>query len=65
MLRSPLVVQQGQITRIVMNGPGFSVQSEGMALANASKGERVRIKTASGQVVSGIAHDGQQVVVAY
>jgi flagella basal body P-ring formation protein FlgA len=65
LLRSPLVVQQGQTTRIVMNGPGFSVQSEGMALANASKGERVRIKTASGQVVSGIAHDGQQVVVAY
>ena len=65
LLRSPLVVQQGQTTRIVMNGPGFSVHSEGMALANASKGERVRIKTASGQVVSGVAQDGQQVVVAY
>ena len=65
LLRSPLVVQQGQTTRIVLNGPGFSVQSEGMALANASKGDRVRVKTASGQVVSGIAQDGQQVIVAY
>ncbi len=65
LLRSPLVVQQGQPTRIVLNGPGFSVQSEGMALANGSKGERVRVKTASGQVVSGIAEVGQQVVVAY
>jgi flagella basal body P-ring formation protein FlgA len=65
LLRSPLVVQQGQPTRIVLNGPGFSVQSEGMALANASKGDRVRVKTTSGQVVSGIAQDGQQVVVAY
>ena len=65
LLRSPLVVQQGQPTRIVLNGPGFSVQSEGQALANGSRGDRVRVKTTSGQVVSGIAQDGQLVVVAY
>jgi len=65
LLRPPLAVQQGQPTRLVMNGPGFSVQSEGQALANASRGDRVRVKTRSGQVVSGIAHDGQQVVVAF
>ena len=65
LLRPPLVVQQGQTTRLVLNGPGFSVQSEGQALANASRGDRVRVKTRSGQVVSGVAHDGQQVVVAF
>jgi flagella basal body P-ring formation protein FlgA len=65
LLRPPLVVQQGQSTRLVLNGPGFSVQSQGQALANASRGDRVRVKTASGQVVSGVALDGQQVVVAY
>jgi len=65
LLRPPLAVQQGQTTRLVTSGPGFSVQSEGQALANASRGDRVRVKTRSGQVVSGIAHDGQQVVVAY
>lgn len=64
MLKPPLAVQQGQTTRLLVNGPGFSVQSEGQALANASRGERVRVKTPSGQVVSGIAQDGQQVVVA-
>ncbi|MEW5967813.1 MAG: flagellar basal body P-ring formation chaperone FlgA [Pseudomonadota bacterium] len=64
-LRSPLVVTQGQPTRLVMNGPGFTVQSEGQALANASRGDRVRVKTRSGQVVSGIAQDGQQVVVTF
>jgi flagella basal body P-ring formation protein FlgA len=64
-LRSPLVVQQGQITRLVLNGPGFSVQSEGQALANAGRGDRVRVKTRSGQVVSGVAQDGQQVVVTF
>lgn len=65
LLRPPLAVQQGQVTRLMLNGPGFSVQSEGQALANASRGDRVRVKTASGQVVSGVAQDGQQVVVTY
>ncbi|KVW96109.1 flagellar basal body P-ring biosynthesis protein FlgA [Thiobacillus denitrificans] len=65
LLRPPLVVQQGQTTRLVMNGPGFSVQSQGQALANASRGDRVRVKTRSGQVVSGVAQDGQQVVVSF
>ncbi|MDP1645173.1 MAG: flagellar basal body P-ring formation chaperone FlgA [Thiobacillus sp.] len=65
LLRPPLAVQQGQTTRLVMSGPGFSVQSEGQALANASRGDRVRVKTRSGQVISGVAHDGQQVIVAF
>jgi len=64
-VRPPLAVQQGQATRLVLNGPGFSVQSEGQALANASRGDRVRVKTPSGQVVSGVAQDGQQVVITY
>lgn len=65
MVRAPLAVKQGQVTRVVLNGPGFSVQSEGQALANASRGDSVRVKTRSGQVISGIAQDGQQVVVAF
>lgn len=65
LLRPPLAVRQGQVTRLVLNGPGFSVQSEGQALANASRGDRVRVKTRSGQVVSGVAHDGQQVMVGF
>jgi flagella basal body P-ring formation protein FlgA len=65
LLRAPLAVQQGQTTRLLLNGPGFSIQSEGQALANASRGERVRVKTASGEVVSGVAQDGQQVIVSF
>ncbi len=65
LLRAPQVVQQGQPTRLVLVGPGFSVQSEGQALANAGRGDRVRVRTASGQVVSGIAQDGQQVEIAF
>src|SRR3569832_227139 len=65
LLRPPLAVQQGQSTRLVMNGPGFSIQSEGQALANANRGDRVRVKTPSGEVVSGVAQDGQRVGVAF
>lgn len=64
-LRPPLAVQQGQTTRLLLQGPGFAVHSEGQALANAGVGERVRVKTRSGQVVSGIAQTGQQVVLAF
>lgn len=64
-LRPPLAVQQGQPTRLLLQGPGFAVRSEGQALANASIGERVRVKTRSGQVVSGIAQEGQQVILAF
>ena len=65
LLHPPLAVQQGQTTRVVLYGPGFSVQSQGQALANASRGDRVRIKTASGQVISGVAQDGQEVRVGF
>lgn len=65
LLRPPQVVQQGQPTRLLLVGPGFSIRSEGQALANAGRGDRVRVKTASGQVVSGIARDGQLVEVAF
>ena len=54
-LIAPLVVQQGQNVRTLVNGSGFSVSSEGRALNNASEGQRVQVRTASGQTVSGIA----------
>jgi flagella basal body P-ring formation protein FlgA len=64
-LRPPLAVQEGQTARVIVDGPGFSVQSEGQALANAGRGEPVRVRIGSGQVVSGIAQDGQRVMVAF
>lgn len=55
LLRAPRVVQQGQRIRLVLNGPGFSVSSEGKALGHASAGQTVQVKTDGGQVVSGVA----------
>ena len=53
-LRSPLSVVRGQNVRIVANGKGFSVTSEGQAMATAGPGTTVQVRTKSGQLVSGV-----------
>lgn len=55
LLRAPQVVQQNQTTRLILNGNGFVIHSEGRALANAHVGQSVQIRTGAGQIVSGIA----------
>lgn len=58
MLLAPLVIQQGQTVRLVSQGPGFAVSNEGRALSNAAEGQIAQARTASGQVVSGVARPG-------
>lgn len=65
MLRIMPVVQQGQ--KVVLNsiGKGFMVTAEGTALANATEGQRVRVKVGNGQVVSGLARQGGLIDVMF
>jgi flagella basal body P-ring formation protein FlgA len=63
-LIAPWAVQQGQSVKTVSNGPGFSVSSDGKALNNATAGQIVQVRTASGQTVSGIARAGGVVEVS-
>ncbi|QDX29643.1 flagellar basal body P-ring formation chaperone FlgA [Dickeya poaceiphila] len=59
MIRKPWVIHAGQTVQILAQGNGFSVRSEGKAMNNAASGQSVRARTASGQLVSGIAtNDG-------
>ena len=58
MLRAPYVVTQGQMVQLQAVGAGFSVRSEGQALNDAAEGQIVKVKTASGQMVSGTALPG-------
>jgi flagella basal body P-ring formation protein FlgA len=58
-------VQQGQTVRLVSSGLGFSISAEAKALTAANEGQLVRAKTASGQIVNGIAKLGGVVEVAY
>lgn len=53
-LRSPGAIQRGQSVRVNAHGRGFSVSTEGVAMESAAPGSTVQVRTASGQVVSGI-----------
>jgi flagella basal body P-ring formation protein FlgA len=53
MLRAPFAVAQGQQVRVLFQGEGFRVSSEGRALSSAAVGEAAQVRTASGKVVKG------------
>ena len=65
MLKLPPVVQQGQKVVLTSVGKGFQISAEGQALGTASEGQLVKVKVASGQVVSGIARDDGQIEVRF
>jgi len=65
LLSAAWAVQQGQSVRLLSTGAGFSVTNEGKALNNAAEGQVAQVRTASGQVVSGIARPGGIVEVSY
>lgn len=65
MLKLPPAVQQGQTVQLVSIGNGFKISSEGQAINNASEGQVVQVKVASGQLISGIARRGGQIEVGF
>jgi flagella basal body P-ring formation protein FlgA len=64
-LRAPLVIQQGQTVKVISNGAGFQVSSEGQAMNSAAAGQLVRIRLASGQITSGTATSDGKVAINY
>jgi len=64
MLKSASAVSIGQTVRVVAAGAGFAISAEGSAMNNASPGQQVRVKTANGQIISGIVKDGSTVEIA-
>ena len=62
-LRLPHVILRGQKVILHIEGQGFSVSSEGQALADASERQVVQVRNESGRVISGIARDDGIVVV--
>ncbi|MGH8637805.1 MAG: flagellar basal body P-ring formation chaperone FlgA [Burkholderiales bacterium] len=65
MLRQPNVIAQGQGVKLVSEGPGFQVSTEGRALGNAADGQLVQVRASSGQTISGVARSGGIVEVRY
>ena len=48
---------------ILFQGEGFTVSSEGRALGNASIGDPVQVRAASGKLLSGVVQEAGVVVV--
>lgn len=63
-LREPPAVHQGQQVALVVTGPGFRVSAAGTSLGKAPEGQLVQVRTASGNVVSGVVRPGPVVEVA-
>lgn len=65
MLRAPFLVRQGGSVKLVAEGQGFRVLSEGKAMSNAALGQTVQVKTQSGQTVSGTVRADGSVEVRF
>lgn len=54
----------GDSVRIVAVGPGYAISSEGQALGPGLEGQRIRVRTDSGRVITGVATAERRVEVA-
>lgn len=54
LLRAVAIVQRGQTVKVVSQGSGFMVSTQGRAMANAAAGALVQVRTPGGQMLSGI-----------
>jgi flagella basal body P-ring formation protein FlgA len=59
----PIVVKTGQQVRILSSGNGFTISAEGRAQNNATQGQMVQVRVASGQTISGLASANGQVEI--
>jgi flagella basal body P-ring formation protein FlgA len=64
-LRTLPAVSQGEPVKLTGVGSGFSITTEGVAMATAAPGELVRVRTESGRTIAGIARKGRVVEVSF
>lgn len=61
LVRGVTVIQQGQAVKVVAQGEGFVVSTEGKALSGAKVGAVVQAKTVDGRLISGVANEEGQI----
>ncbi|WCG81887.1 flagellar basal body P-ring formation chaperone FlgA [Pectobacterium sp. A5351] len=64
MIRRAWVVKAGQSVQIIAQGEGFTINGEGKAMNNAATGQAVRVRTANGQIVSGITSEDGIILIS-
>lgn len=62
-LRGQPMVKNGDTVKVVMSGPGFAIGGTAVAMGEAELGEVVKIKTAQGKILHGVARDALVVEV--
>jgi flagella basal body P-ring formation protein FlgA len=65
LLRDDLIVQAGQEVKLQAKNSSFTVANSGRALDSAARGEQVRVRLPSGQIVLGTARENGVVDVRY
>lgn len=55
LLRGAVVIRHGQVVRVVAEGAGFALATDGRALTDAAVGAPVQVKTAGGRLLTGTA----------
>lgn len=64
-LRAAPAVGQGDVVKVVGNGVGFSISTSAVALASATDGQAVRVRTENGRILTGTARAGRIVEVLF
>jgi len=62
-LRAAATIARGQTVTLHAHGAGFVVHHTGQALAAGAPGQKIPVRTASGQTVTAVVRDGQSVEV--
>ena len=57
MLRRAWIIKAGQSVQVNAQGEGFNISGSGKAMNNAAAEDSVRVRMASGQIVSGVVGD--------
>lgn len=65
LLRARPVLGAGEQVRVVYQGQGFQVSTEGKSLGPAGEGQPVRVQTAGGRVLTGVARADRSVEVRF
>ncbi|MFN0302510.1 MAG: flagellar basal body P-ring formation chaperone FlgA [Burkholderiales bacterium] len=58
MLKIRPTIASGDLVKVVYMGSGFTIASEGKALASASTGQYVRVQMDSGRIINGMVRGG-------
>lgn len=65
MAELPTIVKTGQNVRVISLGNGFNISAEGQAQNNATQGQMVHVRVASGKTVSGVASANGQIEIRF